>query len=281
MLLYKISLIIFNILWIIFCVFFFIKQNEYLRYLVQNETSAISQKRINIMNGMGNQYYINFDRHYMLFKLFGVLISLLDENNIDYFLISGGLLGYYRHNKTFIPWDDDIDIVCMADDKNKIKNIITNFCDSKTEYNIIFNDIFKFTYNNTSSDDTHVMIDIFFYHKISNNIYHYDSIIRKNMFPREYAHVDELYPPKIIDFYLYLPDGIIYDSLKVKTPNQSIGYLNRCYPSWENNSIVYSPHNAYYRFLFNRYHLRTLIEKIIKKINNIVYKIIKYIITLC
>ncbi len=37
-------------------------------------------------------------------------IDILNEFNIKYFLISGTLLGYVRHND-FIPWDDDIDLI--------------------------------------------------------------------------------------------------------------------------------------------------------------------------
>ena len=45
--------------------------------------------------------------------------------NIDYFLISGNLLGAYR-NQGFIPWDDDIDIGMLRQDFDKTSEYLKN-----------------------------------------------------------------------------------------------------------------------------------------------------------
>lgn len=50
---------------------------------------------------------------------------LFKENNIQYFLLGGSVLGAIRH-KGFIPWDDDMDIAVFRSDFKKVENLLSS-----------------------------------------------------------------------------------------------------------------------------------------------------------
>jgi lipopolysaccharide cholinephosphotransferase len=81
-----------------------------------------------------------------LLKLLKIIDSVCKENNIEYWLIGGTLLGAVRH-KGFIPWDDDIDINVPAEDYHRLIAALNT--ESKTNKNIFLyfehNDVPKFT----------------------------------------------------------------------------------------------------------------------------------------
>jgi len=79
--------------------------------------SEIITKHFSDENGFGNHKQ-------SAIEILKQTIQILNDFNIDYFLISGTLLGYVRHND-FIPWDDDIDLVVhesILDKLDLIKN---------------------------------------------------------------------------------------------------------------------------------------------------------------
>ncbi|MDT2527603.1 LicD family protein [Lactococcus petauri] len=52
------------------------------------------------------------------------------ENNIEYSLVGGSLLGAIRH-KGFIPWDDDIDVMLTRDNYNKLMKVLMSKKDTR------------------------------------------------------------------------------------------------------------------------------------------------------
>jgi phosphorylcholine metabolism protein LicD len=58
--------------------------------------------------------------------LLKITTNILDEFKIDYFLISGTLLGFQRHND-FIPFDDDMDLLVSQEIKDKIPDIMKKY----------------------------------------------------------------------------------------------------------------------------------------------------------
>lgn len=86
--------------------------------------------------------------------------NICDENNINYWLAFGTLLGAYRH-KGFIPWDDDIDLDMERSDYEKIYPILKEALKDDKEWNVreFFNRDFQLRVYNTKNE--HIGLDIF------------------------------------------------------------------------------------------------------------------------
>ena len=51
------------------------------------------------------------------------MTDFFDEQNLEYFVSSGNLIGSLRH-KGFVPWDDDFDVGMMRNDYERLKTIL-------------------------------------------------------------------------------------------------------------------------------------------------------------
>lgn len=59
----------------------------------------------------------------ILFDMLCFIDDLCKENNINYSVAYGNVLGAYRHGG-FIPWDDDLDIILFPKDYEKLHNVL-------------------------------------------------------------------------------------------------------------------------------------------------------------
>ena len=214
---------------------------EYLLKKLNEEIKNTENERLKIMNGFENKKFILFSRHYKLFMLLKEFIKILDDNNIHYHIIGGLLIGLFRHNNSFIPWDDDIDICIFEKDKLKLLNLMTNYnyIINKTTFNM-----YKFT-EKEYKNDSGIFIDIFFITQFNDK---YDLVEKahRNMWPDNFIYHTELFPLKKMDFKLYLPDAKVFDIIKINIPNKSIVFLNRAYKNWQKSYKIDKNHCSLY-----------------------------------
>ncbi len=221
----------------------------------------VQKDRLKSMNGLSDdindnkkreiiKHSIDFSFHYLLFNLFANFIKELDKNKIDYFLIGGSLIGYFRHNQGFVPWDDDIDIGILDKDKEKVYKIIEDMHSRNEKYNLYKSFVDKIVYGNFN--DNPIQVDLFYYKYFDKEGYYdFDNERQREIWNGQHIYDNEIFPLQTVPFKLYLPDGNVYNQIDVKIPHKSIQYLDRCYPGWKYEQKYQMPHASYYQVLSN------------------------------
>jgi len=169
---------------------------------------------------------LGFDEHKEIaVDLLKITTSILDEFEIDYFLISGTLLGYVRHND-FIPYDDDIDLIVSSSIKDKLKDIIKKY-NSEITF-LMKNGIIKICFkdkvinlNDFKTWSAHVIDkkDSYFWPFVDLFTYDYSEDKKKITFFGKEWNVEEFFPKQQKNF----------NNIMVSIPNNPHYFLTKNY----------------------------------------------------
>jgi lipopolysaccharide cholinephosphotransferase len=90
------------------------------------------------------QVNIKYAQEIML-ELLKIIDKICQDNNIEYWLDHGTLLGAVRH-KGFIPWDDDLDICLIKDDYDRLIELLTKESSRNSEIYLMYGSKGKIKY---------------------------------------------------------------------------------------------------------------------------------------
>ncbi len=152
--------------------------------------------------------------HKDLSDILRIILPIFDKLEIKYVLYGGTLLGYARHNKYYIPWDDDVDIAVFSDAKFKDK--LNKLQDELKQYNMSLKPK-PFGYNITQrGKDSYV--DLFIFKDRKGNKYLPNDWTLER-YPNEYFYHNELFP--------IIKDS--FDNITVNIPKKYKKFLRRSY----------------------------------------------------
>ena len=159
-------------------------------------------RKVNVEKYLGNMIsYSVISRQIYLKKYFDEIVNIFEENNINYVVFFGNLIGLLRHNNLFIPWDDDVDILIDKNDISKITNIFEN---KGYTINYLNEELLYLRKNDMS-------IDLFFNHDVNNVVnlseYHY---INNYRVPNDYDEAFKLFY-KNFSYEKIMEECVIYN----------------------------------------------------------------------
>jgi phosphorylcholine metabolism protein LicD len=177
-----------------------------------------------------------------LIKLFKQCIKIIEDNNIEYWIIGGTLLGSIR-DKGLISWDDDADIAIMKEHINKILLLETEFKRHNIGIVSWFGGYKLYDLDGTiikGRDFKFPFVDIFTEIK-KDDIYMFESDLANERWPLEKYKHDDIFPLKRYEF----------EDFQVYGPNKGLEMVNKIYPEWQNSALKTYDHTT---------HIKTKIE---------------------
>ncbi len=99
-------------------------KQDYLFWIDQNEPGELlSDTKKRVFANLPPAEGVLRDIQNLAFVLLCELDKICKENDINYWVMGGTIIGSIRH-KGFIPWDDDVDIGMMRKDYDKLREVL-------------------------------------------------------------------------------------------------------------------------------------------------------------
>jgi len=206
------------------------------------------------------EFVIKDSHKHELNELLDFVIKKLEENNVQYWIIGGTLLGAIRHGD-IIPWDGDADIGIMDKDYKKVQALFKNSTFKNQKFNKYFKDygingtgnllpilknvvqksnVLQIAYGNLSGN-----VDIFPF-RFFDNKYQYKGKMMRDLYPKEYFEEDELFPLKLHKF----------GNRQLYIPQKPCKHLDRAYNGWERYAVIDTLHipgkSRKYKYFFKK-----------------------------
>lgn len=183
--------------------------------------------------------------------------NILENNDVQYFVIGGTLISAMRHD-TFMPWDDDIDIVYFLDDHDKIRSLKSKL--DRKGYDLL-ECLPGFVIQNKKYRD--VTMDLFMidFNK-DKNVYMYAAPLVNN---KPQFEVSKLWSNQVFTKDMIFPlkrKTICNNTLEIIIPNKAIEILKLHYSPFIMEEVYSSPQSYIHKFRKAQW-IMVYVEKII------------------
>lgn len=179
--------------------------------------------------------------HATLLSIMKRLDIALKDNNLEYFVIAGSLMGAMRY-KNRMPWDDDIDIGIMKELRGKLESLPLE------KYGLGIRKVFfgykVYDLENTRKvmlENTFPFVDIFTF-TFMNGKYVYETEKTRKMWSDKLSP-EQLYPLATCN----------YSDMNLPCPAKSIEFLDSVYSGWNTTAYINGSHTG--KILLRKYRM--------------------------
>jgi lipopolysaccharide cholinephosphotransferase len=177
-----------------------------------------------------SKYNIPESHRKMLNQLLRDVTEVLREQQVDYFIDGGTLLGAVR-NKGQIPWDDDVDLGVMYPDFEKMPVVLLPLLDKGYQVEIYPFLVKVYVENQWIFDEIKTVgtptLDIFPWSNDEQK-YQLENVADQARWPQCWHSQGDLFPL----------NNYVFDGMLVRGPHNPFPYLERMYPDYADVAVV-------------------------------------------